>query len=216
MGLVCAPTLAAEAALWRRGRAAIGVDEVGRGAIAGPVVVGAVRVGPRTSFPRGLRDSKLLSANRREELVGPIRDWADGWSVGAASVAEISTWGIRGALALAIDRALLTLAANAALLIDGPLDLLAPSSVDGRWPTLVHRDIERTAVVGGDQSCATIAAASVLAKVHRDRLMTQLAQRFPQFEWQQNKGYGTAGHRSSVDDFGPSPLHRLGWGAAGA
>lgn len=196
--------------------AVAGIDEVGRGALAGPVMVGVVLVTTLKPVPSGLRDSKLLTEKRREELAPVVAEWADAWAIGAASNTEIDQWGIRTALAIAADRALAALPqVPSHLMIDGPTNLLrAPINVamDVSLPPAIRfRDLPVTTVVKGDQQCATIAGAALLAKVTRDRLMVEYATTYPQYGWEGNKGYGSEGHRAAIERFGPTPLHRLSW-----
>lgn len=190
------PTLDRERALWAAGvRCVAGVDEVGRGPLAGPVVAAAVVLAPGTKAIRGLRDSKLLTPRRRELLSRDICRRAAAWAVGAASVSEIDRFNIRIASALACRRALARLSVDVDyVLLDGlPLPELG---------------VPHEAVVDGDACCHSIAAASVLAKVVRDRLMTLLARRYPAFRWDRNKGYATRFHLSALDRLGPTPHHR--------
>lgn len=172
-----------------------GIDEVGRGPLAGPVVAAAV-VMPPGCLVCGADDSKRLTARRRGELVGEILDSARAVGVGAASPAEIDRINIRRATALAMERALRGLRLSPDhLLVDGlPVPELG-----------LHR---QTAVVEGDASVHSIACASIVAKVVRDRLMERLARRYPQFGWERNKGYGTPEHREALRRFGPTPHHR--------
>jgi ribonuclease HII len=209
----CDLDLRIESEVLRTYRTVIGVDEVGRGALAGPMVVGAVAVSSTARAPLGIRDSKQLSASRRHQLVEPIKQWADRWGLGRATVDEIEAWGLRGALALALDRALDCLALDGAMvLMDGPLDLLTPPSGSVRpWPTIAHGAVARQSVVRGDSRCTTVAAASVLAKVARDAAMCDLAINSPEYGWERNKGYGTAEHLAALRAVGPCSYHRLSW-----
>lgn len=190
------PTLRRERALWQAGRILVaGVDEVGRGPMAGPVVAAAVvlPVGARP-IPR-LNDSKVLSALQREELVPVIHRVALAVAVGAASVHEIDRMNIRRASILAMQRALDRLrVAPDYILIDG-----LPVPELGR---------EHEAMVDGDARCQSIAAASVIAKCVRDRLMERLSPRHPGYRWQENKGYCTADHLGALEAFGPTAHHR--------
>lgn len=201
----------------REGRSVIGVDEVGRGAWAGPLAVGAVLRSGSHDAPAGLDDSKRLSASRREALVEPLRQWAGAVSIGWASAAEIDQWGVRVALGVAARRALsdlLPLAGTHPLvLVDGPLDLLHPPlplAIDppAGWGLVVPA---AEPIVGGDHASPSIAAASVLAKVERDAWMCRRDEDIPGYEWSRNKGYGTGGHRRALDRLGPSVEHRRSW-----
>ena len=185
-----APDLSLEAAAGVRRVA--GVDEAGRGPLAGPVVAAAVILDPG-DVPEGLDDSKRLTPARREALAAELRRRA-AVSVASASVEEIDSLNIWGATALAMRRALEPLAPDLAL-IDGrliPPGLACPAR----------------AVVGGDGLSASIAAASILAKVTRDRHMATLAQHDPRFGWAANKGYPTAAHHAALRTHGPTQHHR--------
>ena len=194
------PTLARESALWAKGcRYVAGLDEVGRGPLAGPVVAAAVVLPQNATIIAGLRDSKQMTARQRDRVAGVIRDTALAWGVGAASPREIDRLNILGATALAMRRAL-------SLLSQAPDHVL----VDGKpFPEL---RCEHEAIIKGDATCLSIAAASVLAKQARDRLMVLLASRFPAFGWEQNMGYGTAEHLAAIEANGPTPHHRRSFG----
>ena len=191
-----APTLERERALWAEGHEVIaGLDEVGRGPLAGPVIAAAVVFPPGQLPIDGLRDSKLLTPRQRERLASQVKAQAAAWTVGAASAKEVDRINIRRATALAMRRALMRLPFTPDfVLIDGtPLPELGSP---------------HEAIVKGDRSCQSIAAASVLAKCLRDRLMTILARRHPQFTWETNKGYATAAHLRALDELGPTAHHR--------
>lgn len=194
------PTLARESALWAKGcRYVAGLDEVGRGPLAGPVVAAAVVLPQNATIIAGLRDSKQMTARQRDRVAGVIRDTASAWAVGAASAREIDRLNILGATALAMRRAL-------SLLSQAPDHVL----VDGKpFPEL---RCEHEAIIKGDATCLSIAAASVLAKQARDRLMVLLASRFPAFGWEQNMGYGTAEHLAAIEANGLTPHHRRSFG----
>lgn len=203
------PSLAFEAACFGAGSPlVIGVDEVGRGALAGPVAVGAhvVLAGART-FPEGLRDSKLLSEKRREALAPRVAEWGAG-AVGYGTAAEIETHGITAMLGRAARRALLELRAGgvdveaALILVDGSHDWLSPQL---RSPLNVQTR------VGADRSCASVAAASVRAKVARDALMREAHESHPVYGWVSNKGYGSRAHYDGIAAFGLTELHRASW-----
>lgn len=171
-----------------------GVDEAGRGPLAGPVVAAAV-VLDRENFPDGLNDSKQLSAARRAALEGEIKAHAVCWGVGIASVEEIDEINILWATMLAMARAMEALTHDCAhVLVDGN------RCPNWRWPA--------TAVVEGDAKCLSIAAASILAKEERDRMMVAAAREHPHYGWETNKGYGSAKHLAALREHGPSPLHR--------
>ena len=190
------PSLEREAALWREGRGLVaGVDEAGRGPLAGPVVAAAV-VFPAFAKPiRGLRDSKLLSAAARERLAALVRVRALAVAVGAASVREIDRFNIRRAAVLAMRRALARLAVRPdVVLVDG---LPCP-----------ELGCPHLAIVDGDARCHSIAAASVIAKTVRDHLMALLGGRHPAYAWASNKGYGTPDHLAALATLGFTPHHR--------
>jgi len=190
------PSLEREAALWREGRGLVaGVDEAGRGPLAGPVVAAAV-VFPAFAKPiRGLRDSKLLSAAARERLAALVRVRALAVAVGAASVREIDRFNIRRAAVLAMRRALARLTVRPdVVLVDG---LPCP-----------ELGCPHQAIVDGDARCHSIAAASVIAKTVRDHLMALLGGRHPAYAWASNKGYGTPDHLAALATLGFTPHHR--------
>jgi ribonuclease HII len=193
------PTLAREAAAWAEGRLLVGVDEVGRGPLAGPVVAAAVVFPPGCprGTLRGLRDSKLLPPPRRERLAAKIRARAIAIGIGAASVAEIDRFNIRRATALAMRRALERVIGRV-----GPVRVL----VDGLpFPEL---EVEHDALVDGDAHCASVAAAGIVAKILRDDLMHRLARRHPGYGWDTNVGYGTDAHHDGLLRLGPTRHHR--------
>ena len=210
------PTLDFESPFLHSGQLVVGIDEVGRGAYAGPVTVGAVGVRSFKEIPEGLKDSKLLTARAREALVAPIHSWADTWGIGSATAEEIDFWGIRIALAVAADRALaaLTLPVKQ-LLIDGPVNLLrCPMNVSlgvPQPPALNFATTPAQMIVKGDQKSATIGAAAVLAKVSRDAFMAELSNEYPQYEWAGNKGYGAPGHIAAIAASGLTSYHRKSW-----
>ena len=208
--------LAFERPLIARGEIVVGLDEVGRGALAGPLTVGAVVLCEILDPPAALTDSKLLTALRREELQVPIKQWASAWSLGSVSSQEIDEWGLRLALAVAATRAVQGLDVTPThALIDGSFNLLdAPADVkfgSSAPPELLFSKMAHTTIVKGDQKSATIAGASVLAKVSRDAFMTQLSDEFPAYEWAGNKGYGAPGHLKALSQVGPTAYHRTSW-----
>jgi ribonuclease HII len=193
-----------------------GMDEVGRGALAGPVSVGVVVVRLPDAGPiPEVRDSKVLSSARREALVPQVLAWGAAAAVGHAGPAEIDRYGISAALALAGRRAWHRVVqdlgtAPEVLLLDGRDDFLPRAPLEAcdalsAGPGRVHLRVK------ADATCATVAAASILAKVERDGLMTRLAEQHPAYGWEGNKGYGAASHRKALVELGPSPHHRLSW-----
>ena len=179
-------------------RLIVGIDEVGRGPLAGPVVACAVIMPPDARAIAGVADSKVLSARERERLAPLIRRRALAWSLGAASVREVEARNIAGATALAVRRAITRLA------LRGDVVLL-----DGRpMKQLAQLGVEHRAVVDGDARCYSIACASIVAKVVRDRLLRSLGRRYPPYGWERNAGYGTAAHIAALRDAGLTPHHR--------
>ena len=266
------PTLDLERILAAQGYDLIaGFDEVGRGALAGPVMVGcaaiwardlepldgddAVELSGRTylGVPDGVADSKMLTEHRREAIFDELRDWCAAYAVGQASKTEIDEWGITYALGVAALRALSQVERELGLRLGGGLTAkkAAGEIVEGRPGDSVGESIgncgesvralpkvagildgpsdyitkalntfdvpipaDITTKVKGDQHCATVATAAVIAKVTRDRLMVDLAQsnpRYAAYEWAHNKGYGSAAHRAAIAEHGPTPLHRVSW-----
>ncbi len=198
------------------GRVVVGIDEVGRGALAGPLCVGAVVLESDAEPPAGLDDSKALSAAQRDALVDPLEEWVAAWSLGWASAQEIDWWGLRVALAVAANRALgnLTVRPNFCL-VDGAVNLLR-APLDQLFeappaPALFYTTLDCRPVVRGDAACASIAAASVLAKVSRDRAMVDLDESHPAYGWRRNKGYGAPEHLAALRRLGPTALHRRSW-----
>jgi ribonuclease HII len=205
---VCTPDLRQERRLRAEGYECVaGLDEVGRGAWAGPLTVGVAVVRPRVtrrSMPAWLRDSKMLSEARREEIFEAVAAWCQEWAVGHASHAECDEWGMTEALRVAARRAIAGLGQPPeAILVDGPVDLLRHD--EDRFAGVVRP------VVDGDAKCASVAAASVLAKVVRDRLMRREADHFPVYAFERNKGYPSPVHQTALRGYGPSAIHRRSW-----
>ena len=176
------------------GAVAAGVDEVGRGPLAGPVVAAAV-VLDRARPIEGIADSKVLSAKRREELAEEIRCGARAWALGRAEVEEVDRLNVLGATLLAMHRAVVGLAIRPDVAyVDGNLAPALPCAT--------------VTVVGGDARLAAIGAASILAKVERDAEMCALAERYGNYGFERHKGYATAAHLDALDRWGPTPVHR--------
>jgi ribonuclease HII len=207
------PTQALEAEFLERHPLVIGLDEVGRGALAGRVAVGACALTSNelSSVPSGIQDSKLVAAGKRGAIAAEIELWAR-VRVGFASVAEIETLGINAALKLAAERALTELAevgavlgradlAGAAVLLDGSANWLGSEFLGARVSTRVK----------ADRDCISVAAASLVAKVARDAEMIRLHDGHPFFGWNSNMGYSSAGHIAALKERGPSEHHRLSW-----
>ena len=171
-----------------------GVDEAGRGPLAGPVCASAVILPAEADLP-GLNDSKKLSEKKREQLFPEIQRIALAWSVAFATVEEIEERNILGATMLAMNRAIAGLSLRPELAL-----------IDGNR----NKEIEMPSrcVAHGDARCASIAAASILAKVSRDHLMVELSREYPQYGFEQHKGYGTRAHYEALREYGPCPAHR--------
>lgn len=205
---VADPTLELEQSLFLTHPVVIGVDEVGLGAVAGPVTVGMCAITPAiTSFPDGLRDSKMLSDKKRTQLEPVLIDWAPASAVGHATADEINSHGITECLRIAAQRAYASLAdqlplAGARLLLDGSNNWLAGSPIP--HPVTVRPK--------ADRDCAAVSAASVIAKVARDRIMTDYDAQHPGYAWASNKGYGAAAHYEGMRALGlVEGLHRTAW-----
>ena len=171
-----------------------GVDEAGRGPLAGPVCAAAVILPPEVRI-QGLNDSKKLTEKKREELYDIICMQAVSFGIAFASVEEIEALNIKGATYLAMDRAIAELSPTPDLAL-----------VDGNDKNTLA--VPAVKVIKGDQRCASIAAASILAKVTRDRYMLLLDEQYPQYGFRQHKGYGTRAHYDALRENGPSPVHR--------
>jgi len=205
------PTLELESSLIKTGAKFVaGVDEVGRGALAGPVSVGvAVLDATVSNVPDKLRDSKLISKSIRENLVPELKNWVSDFAIGHASPAEIDEFGIIAALRLAWIRAFenLTHKPNAVIL-DGKHNWLVGKS---NLFSETEIDLPVSMKIKADQYCASVAAASVLAKVERDQLMHQADSDFPQYGFAGNVGYGSAKHMKAIQEHGASVFHRRSW-----
>ncbi|MFF7155256.1 ribonuclease HII [Streptomyces sp. NPDC008139] len=179
-------------------RTVAGVDEVGRGAWAGPVTVCAAVTGLRRA-PEGLTDSKLITPKRRARLAAVLGDWVTSYALGHASPEEIDDLGMTAALRLAAVRALEGLPERPdAVILDGKHNYLG-----GSWKV-------RT-VIKGDQSCVAVAAASVIAKVQRDTTMAELGADYTPFAFADNAGYPSPVHRAALEEWGPTAQHRMSW-----
>ncbi|UQX90006.1 ribonuclease HII [Jatrophihabitans telluris] len=221
------PTLRLEREAWRCGAGLLAaIDEVGRGALAGPVSVGVVLLSAETKpAPYGVADSKLLTPAARQALVPRIRRWALDCAVGHASAAEIDQIGIIAALRLAAERAVSQLAHRPDwVLLDGNHDYLSARDElalfdprpdigePGRWRCRVP---VRT-LIKGDMKCSSIAAASVLAKTERDGMLVTLAEQYPHYGFDENKAYASPRHLAALSEHGPSEIHRRSWNLPGA
>jgi len=172
-----------------------GVDEAGRGPLAGPVYAAAVIL-PQNAELKGLNDSKKLSEKRREQLFDEICETALSFAVATASVEEIEKLNILEATFLAMNRAIASLDISPELAL-----------IDGNRNKGI--EVESRCIIGGDGKCADIAAASILAKVSRDRYMTELSLKYPQYGFEKHKGYGTKQHYEALREYGPSAVHRM-------
>jgi ribonuclease HII len=213
---VVEPRLTLERRLLREHPLVIACDEVGRGALAGPVAVGAAAVDARDArrrVPAGLTDSKLVPEARRADVAARASTWVSASAVGWASSAEIDEVGIMRALGNAAIRALAELRAqgivaeDAIVLLDGNYDYIRPAGA----PDLTVRP-----VIKADRDCASAAAASVIAKVARDALMVGLHDELPAYQWARNKGYASPEHRAAIRTHGISAHHRASWAIADA
>ena len=192
-----APGLHIERELWDQGLdIVVGVDEVGRGSWAGPISVGAAVV-PKDRRIYKVRDSKMLREEEREALFDRIADWVEAWAVGHASHWECDRFGMSEAQKIAARRAL------AGLGIDHDIAL-----IDGNWDFVGGR-VKK--LVKADAVCLSVASASILAKVTRDRIMRRMAVRFPGYNFENNKGYRGPHHAAGLAELGPSPIHRKSW-----
>ncbi|GAA1525723.1 ribonuclease HII [Microbacterium ginsengiterrae] len=213
---VIAPRLTLERKLLAEYDLIISLDEVGRGALAGPVAVGAAvmdAAGARRRVPEGLRDSKLVTEKRRPDVAARAAAWVQASAVGWATAAEIDEVGIMRALGLAASRAIDAVVAQGALL-DGALVIL-----DGNhdYVSRVHpAPLQVRSVIKGDRDCASVSAASVIAKVARDGHMGDLHSDHPPYQWDRNKGYASPEHRAAIREAGLSPFHRSSWAIADA
>jgi ribonuclease HII len=214
------PSLRVERALQRDGhRVLAGMDEVGRGALAGPVSVGVVVIDETCrSAPVGVKDSKLLTPLARGRMVRPIQRWARAYAVGHSSPAEIDEIGIMGGLRLAGMRALASIATAGVVpdlvILDGNHDWLTPPDELGLL-AFAHEGAPSvppvTTMIKADMKCSSVAAASVLAKVERDGLMVALDPDHPAYGWAVNKGYAAPEHMLALEAHGPCVQHRRSW-----
>ena len=213
---VVAPKLTLERKLLSEHDLIISLDEVGRGALAGPVAVGAAvmdAAGARRRVPEGLRDSKLVPEKRRSDVAARAAAWVQASGVGWATAAEVDAVGIMHALGLAASRAIDAVVAqgaaleNALVILDGNYD----------YVSRVHAvPLRVRSVIKGDRDCASVSAASVIAKVARDTYMGQLHGDHPPYQWDRNKGYASLEHRAAIRVEGLSPFHRASWAIADA
>lgn len=185
-----------EKSLWEKYQLICGVDEVGRGCFAGPVVAGAVIFAPDCKFPDGIADSKLLKPKKREDLAKRIEDCAAAFALGESSVEEINEMGIGRATQAAFERAVNSLNPKAEFIL-----------VDAFYIDYFDKLFQKP-IKNGDKLSISIAAASIIAKVYRDQLMEKLEEEYPEYGFAKHKGYGTREHREAIKKKGLSPLHR--------
>lgn len=191
------PTLNFEKELWNKGYSKVcGIDEVGRGCFAGPVVAGAVIFPKDIILPEGIADSKLLKPRQREKLELRIKNQALAWSVSEISVGHINKVGIGKATQMAFRKAL--------KLLDKSADFVLIDAFNIRH---LNRKKQK-AIKKGDRVCASISAASIIAKVYRDRLMKTLHKKYPQYGFAKHKGYGTKLHQKAIKKYGLCRIHR--------
>ena len=192
------PSLSTERELWDEGAEIIvGVDEVGRGSWAGPISVGAALL-PRDKRVRKVRDSKMLTEPEREHLFPRLASWCAAWAVGHASQQECDDLGMSAAQKLAARRAMESLGVTPDVVL-----------VDGNWDFVGGVRVKR--LIKGDARCLSIATASVLAKVTRDRIMRAEAEHFPAYDFEFNKGYPCPRHKAALAAWGPTSIHRRAW-----
>ncbi len=192
------PGLTVERSMWAAGAVnVVGIDEVGRGAWAGPLTLGAVVV-PKDRRLYKLRDSKMLTESERESLFDRVTDWAEAWAVGHATHQECDTLGMSAAQRLAAQRAIESLGVP----VHGVI-------LDGKWDFVGHPNTEK--LVRADSKCLSVAAASIIAKVTRDRMMRADAEAFPGFDFEFNKGYPCPRHKTAIQAYGPTSIHRRSW-----
>jgi len=213
---VITPKLTLERRLLGECELIISLDEVGRGALAGPVAVGAAMMdaaGARRRVPEGLRDSKLVTEKRRPDVAARAAAWVQASAVGWASAREVDEVGIMRALGLAASRAVQAIAeqgaavGDALILLDGNHD----------YVSRVHPvPLRVRPVIKADRDCASVSAASVIAKVARDGYMAELHESHPAYQWNRNKGYASPEHRDAIRSNGLSPFHRASWAIADA
>ena len=210
------PNASREQALFARGaKTIVGVDEVGKGSWAGPLVIGIAMLSRELIFTDepalelgGVRDSKQLSELQREEMFEHLSAKCDRWAIGAASALECDQLGMVAAQRLATARGFVALGANGASADTAIVDV---AIVDGRWDFVSPHAREVMTEVKADAVCVSVAAASVLAKVSRDRMMRAIAADYPHWHFDTNKGYPCPKHRTALQGYGPSAIHRTSW-----
>ena len=213
------PNATRERALFGRGaKTIVGIDEVGKGSWAGPLVVGIAMLSREMVFSDepavllgGVRDSKQLSEMQREEMFDHVAANCLRWSIGAASALECDQLGMVAAQRLATARGFAALAGVSVDVASVDVASVDAAIVDGRWDFVAPHAREVMLEVKADADCVSVAAASVLAKVSRDRMMRTLAGDYPQWHFDTNKGYPCPKHRAALQGYGPSAIHRTSW-----
>ncbi|MBI2011876.1 ribonuclease HII [Candidatus Daviesbacteria bacterium] len=191
------PTLDYEQNLWRNNfKYVCGIDEVGRGCFAGPVVVGTVIFSPDCILPEGIADSKLLKPSRRKLLAKKIKECAISWAIAEIPVSKINKFGIGKATQMAFRKVIKNLKVRPDFVL-----------IDAFYIKHLSRKYQK-ALKNGDKICTSIAAASIIAKVYRDELMKKLHRKFPNYGFSKHKGYGTKFHQEAIKKFGLSKIHR--------
>jgi ribonuclease HII len=194
------PTRSLERDLWAAGHdVVVGIDEVGRGSWAGPLMVGAAIL-PRDRRVNGVRDSKMLTEAGREAIFDRVASWCEAWAVGGASPDECDTLGMAAAQRLAAQRAL----AGLGVVPDAAV-------VDGTWNFVAPHVRHVQMKIKADAYCLPVAAASILAKVTRDRIMREQSENYPHWHFDTNKGYPCPLHKIALQGYGPSAIHRRSW-----
>lgn len=191
------PTLKFEKEFWDKGfKLVCGLDEVGRGCFAGPVVVGAVIFPPNVSLLEGVTDSKLLKPRQREKLVELIKASAVSWSIAEISVRDINKVGIGKATQMGFRKAIKDLSKNPDYIL-----------IDAFYVKHLNRKYQKP-IIKGDTLSLSIAAASIIAKVYRDKLMKKISKKYPEYGFAKHKGYGTKAHQEAIKQFGLTRIHR--------
>lgn len=203
------PTLQFEKKLWNSGYTHVcGLDEVGRGSFAGPVVVGAVVFPKNSQMIEGLADSKLLKPRKREKLSVVIKEQAFVWAVAEISVSVINKIGIGKATQMAFRKAVRSLKVKPDYIVfDAFYNLSGAKISSSAYVAHLNRKKQKP-IKDGDKICASISAASIIAKVHRDKLMRKLHKKYPEYGFAKHKGYGTKRHQEALKKFGLSKVHR--------
>ncbi len=195
------PDLSEEKILWHKGfLSVVGIDEVGRGSWAGPLVAAGIVLPSDFEIPKGLADSKLLNPKKREELDKMLRAKALGFFISEVSHLQIDKLGIAKATQVAFRKIVSAISPKPQYCL-----------VDAFHIKYVSSEVKQKAIKHGDMTCASIAAASIIAKVYRDNLMENLGKKFPKYNFQKHKGYGTEEHQRAIQKFGLTKIHRTSY-----